>query len=374
MKFKGTINYLLIILTGITLLISCNSKKPEDGSVIHIRVDDFVQIELNELLANSDIIPLELTAESIIDDQAQYLPNEDGIYIFYRKLIHFDFDGKFIRTIGQIGKGPGEFSVGLRDFLITEDGFEFYFGPQKEIYYFGLDGRFIESKKIIDKICSSFVRHPKTGDYFFYTRQHNNKIYQVDAESLMLKDSFLINNEYSSGSGVDNLINSETGTILCYEIFNYNIYEISEDSAKIKYTIDFGDEYPNLADMNRQKRQEYISNKNTWSIRGVLENEDWIYFWIRQSIGYDDNLSEYHNLVYEKESGRTYRLPGHMANEDFFWFAFMLDKNNILSINIHPQNIADLNIWNKHFEKMNSEYNLEDNHVVIRIRLNDLIQ
>ena len=374
MKYqKSQTTFIIFTITLMSLLISCNSKPPEGDHIIQIRKADFINIGLDNLLSISNIIPLESSSESIIMNYALYLNNSDGIFVNYGILYHFDNDGRFIKTIGARGKGPGEFTS-IKDAAVSKDGFEFLNGPSTTISFFNHDGKFIITKRIIDHLSESFIIHPKSRDYFFYTSKHDYRIYQVDGVSLMLKDSFLINDNNFSNGGLDNLIITDDGTCLCFELNNYNIYEITEDSVKIRYSLDFGKKYPDITYMNNAKRRNHYKTNNSWSLRHVQENQDWLYLWIRHSISYDDNLSNMHHLLFEKSTGKIYNLPGELANNDYFMPAFLLDNNNNLSLYIDPLNIVDITTWNKHLEKLNSNYDLIDNHVVVRVRLNDLIE
>lgn len=71
-----------------------------------------------------EITPLETTEASLLSYPELLKTCRDTLFVFDRSnssLLLFAPDGKFIRRIGRIGRGPGEY-LRARDFLIDPDG------------------------------------------------------------------------------------------------------------------------------------------------------------------------------------------------------------------------------------------------------------
>lgn len=74
--------------------------------------------ELAELYKSVDIIPLKTSSETLFAEVKQTIVNGDNIYVLATtsssdsdaKVMQFKTDGSFVRNIGAIGEGPGEYN------------------------------------------------------------------------------------------------------------------------------------------------------------------------------------------------------------------------------------------------------------------------
>lgn len=118
----------LLLLSIITIsVLSCYGVKKnpisendknitkETASQNIILLDDNLENEvkslnLSDAISSIDIIPLELTNKSEIRDIYNVGITEDDVVItFYRQLLHFSRNGKFLNEIGRLGNGPKEY-------------------------------------------------------------------------------------------------------------------------------------------------------------------------------------------------------------------------------------------------------------------------
>ena len=82
------------------MLISCKTNNPVGDNIIHIREASFIQIELDELLNSSDIIPLEQRDESLLNKVVKVLNNSDGIFVWSSgKIYQFNVNQSYIRRL-----------------------------------------------------------------------------------------------------------------------------------------------------------------------------------------------------------------------------------------------------------------------------------
>ena len=128
----------IFVLFIISLIISCN-RKPERLPITETNRNDSLYVidldsteKLNEISISSffskvELIILETTDESIIGEVSDFQVFDDYFYILdcrhERQLKVFDREGKYIRSIGNLGRGPGEYSS-LSSFTIDAENKE----------------------------------------------------------------------------------------------------------------------------------------------------------------------------------------------------------------------------------------------------------
>ena len=94
------------------LLFSCNKAKQSDLLEIPVDIDKNDSIPLSEIAEEITAIRLELTDKSLINPNKIlriFITEEEVIIIEWTKILVFNKDGKFIRSIGSLGQGPGEY-------------------------------------------------------------------------------------------------------------------------------------------------------------------------------------------------------------------------------------------------------------------------
>lgn len=150
-------------LIGSLILSSCGNptRKKESKNEINTNVIPF-NVDINKNLNNVRIIPLsnigkeieyiplETTPESLIRKITQIEFSDSFIFIsdFY-KLLQFDREGKFVRQIGAIGRGPAEY-IYVMGFCIDKIGKSIYIKDygNRLVKEFNFNGQFIRSFNI----------------------------------------------------------------------------------------------------------------------------------------------------------------------------------------------------------------------------------
>lgn len=98
------------------LMMACSGPKKEPtGEIVHIDVlkafDTQKNVKLSEFIRDVEFIPIESTVDSWYRYSSNYVVGEKYVMVGDSERAHmvlFDRQGKFIRTIGTKGEGPGE--------------------------------------------------------------------------------------------------------------------------------------------------------------------------------------------------------------------------------------------------------------------------
>jgi len=156
----------------------------------------------------------------------------------------FDKKGRFIKLIGSIGQGPGEY-IGLNDFEVKHDTIRALTKNQQLIEY-DLHGNYLDTKRI-DMFAWNFAS-TKSGYVFF----RNYNVESKDGASFNLITTDRKFNILSSGApfferaedvptfGYTGFLSSENDEIMFSEAFSSYVCTFEGDSLYRKYIIDFG--------------------------------------------------------------------------------------------------------------------------------------
>ena len=166
----------LITCSVIFLTLSCNSKEKPNCSTIFVDPDSDAPLALSEISEKIEAIELEVTDESLIQRVSRVLYSSDFIIIQeWKAIMLFDKNGKFIRRIGSVGQGPGEFT-GISS--IATD-FE-----SKKIFVFSDDG-----KLLCYDFEGNFIKQTPTG---YYSNIRNPYMNYIDNKLFLLSEIFII--------------------------------------------------------------------------------------------------------------------------------------------------------------------------------------
>ena len=93
-------------------------------------------------------IPLETTSESLVGSIRSLWMNDSYILVNSRNtpLLLFQRDGKFVRKIGKLGRGPGEYE-GLENFCVIQDTIYIPNSGKRNVLRYKLDGTFCDEIK-----------------------------------------------------------------------------------------------------------------------------------------------------------------------------------------------------------------------------------
>ena len=207
-------NLYYITIIGL-LLLSCNRTKQSESNEISVvinqnreffeipvDIDQNYSLPLSEIAEEITAIELELTDESLInpDYLQRIIISEDHIIVLSSsKILVFNKDGKFLRSIGSRGQGPGEYTS-ISNFALDEKNRRLFIAtsmPYRIICY-NLDGKFLNSSEIYRQFSSIVDIHYLNNELLFIASQdaleneiENRKANSATKHSLYrLKDDF----------------------------------------------------------------------------------------------------------------------------------------------------------------------------------------
>jgi hypothetical protein len=173
------------LIAAACIIISCSeptSTIDPYSPILSIRFNDAEPLEISELTDSIGFIPIENTPKAYFTDIGKLSAKNGLLYImetFAQKqgLFIFDEEGNFIRTVGEIGEGPGKMQ-NPTDFEILEDGkILFLDRGLRRVFYFNSEGEF-EKTANLEFAATSFSRMA-SGDWFFSTNASDSLSYKL---------------------------------------------------------------------------------------------------------------------------------------------------------------------------------------------------
>ncbi len=327
---KNNIKFILILLFA----TGCNTKEVQNsGTIFKIDLDStYDTTVLDSVYSKVEIIQLQTKEECLLAKPSQMIMGVDSSLIILdeinKSIYRFDKSGKFLNSIGQKGKGPGEYIIprtivdiaGQQQIVVGD------IGNQKLIYY-NYNGKLIEERKI-NYSYRRLIYNINNQTWWGYAGDARRIHRELDANQ-RLKFINLANDiddgvrfvygHKSYGHTLCDAFKCFPGSYeLCYfhEPFNNNIYTFDGEKIKTKYTFDFGKYNPIAEEVDDYILEDKVPTK--WLIKkaklyvssfnGFTESEKNIY------------LSFFHN-------SRHYSFSINKSNK----------KANLLEVSINQQ-------------------------------------
>ncbi len=300
---------------------------------------------------------LEAVDESIIGEITKISFSNNYIVVFDRKLgklLLFNSNGAYLRTIGKIGKGPNEFT-GIEDLILDEDNGRIYlYVSDWSIKAFNLNGELVNNYPIKYPF---WIFDLLNDDYLmFYMPFPNTRVYGgysifiyslagAEKNKLLRRD---ISREPDCEMGPTLFSYKYHDTLCFWESFYDTIYGISKNKKIVpRWTFKHAKSYLNV---EMQKKGQFDLD-NTYFFSNMIETDD--YFFLS---GYDKRRVL--KVLYSKEDETVsevvynYKIVDHGFHNDLdggypFWPTGKINDNCLYSI-IEPTDFIEI---------MNCEYN-----------------
>ena len=147
----------IVFLIGISFsLANCSDKKPLEKCP---RIDvvnntgKYQRVYCSELFSSIELIPLETRKECLLDAAPTSKVLLTDSFIFMTgdgRLYAFDRSGKFLNPIGEKGRGPGEYQNASAGFFLNYDRQIIYVQEYVKILEYDFNGKFIRSIQLPD--------------------------------------------------------------------------------------------------------------------------------------------------------------------------------------------------------------------------------
>jgi hypothetical protein len=381
--------YQFLIVLAVIVFTSCKSRESkysEDEPILNIDVRNGLNQKDNEFFLsdfanNIKYIPLETNDSCLLSNISYLCLTQENIFISDTKVLYqFDENGRFIRQIGKIGRGPGEHGSRIK-FAVDELNNEIYIlsDPSFISVYNFETGKFIRNFDYNFQIASFEVF--SHSDLVLFTKEFN-----------ALRDISSLNDVYLSdnlGNLIDSIPDKErlknrnnvAGYVHLYK--NYQELFYMGTFKNILYRLDEGLNkipYVNFNLDNKISWEELIIEPNMGNklddfiiIYKPLENLN--YFFLTIQIGVPQNREErvLRNMLYNKKSGELFPTIGFINDVDMgmtFWPQF-INQNKMIGfyqafeiIDFVQSNKETINFSNK-FLKLIDSLKIEDNPVLV---------
>ena len=216
------------------------------GEIIPVSIkEDY--LDISSLVDSVVLIPLEATDQSLIGNIDKIICTDDRFYILdkrtSKKLFVFNSQGKFVRCIGQVGRGPGEY-LEPSDFVVypEEDLIIVFDQFGRQLLYYGTDGTFqrnVRLKYILKEIIPAFQ-----DSLLFAIAGNNRHLEEIAKHDLLLINregkviSKMLPYEYRLNFSSSNDYQREDSLLLYHPTFSDKIYGVSPQGIRIAYEID----------------------------------------------------------------------------------------------------------------------------------------
>ena len=297
------------------------------------------------------------------------------------KIFRFDHSGRFINTIGTIGRGPNEYSS-IYDVVIPENGtVEIFSRPSNAIirYLFSEDGLFLGRKEYehggnVAKTDSA---------YWVYTGYGNGirpeRLVKIDTSGREL-NGFLPSEAKVIHVSERWPFTQNNGRTFMRESFNSVVYELSESGVQPVYRFDFGTlnvpaKYYEYGDLFAAAEalfsqpfieiQYFAENGKYALIKGVV-NKGF-------ANGDDDNVRFIIGIKEKSGGGRWYWFDIESEEDTLFHYPViaLTDKSELYCL-VNPNKILSMDDSLKESLFRNEEFKniqMDDNYIVLVLQL-----
>ncbi len=311
----------IILILG-TFTVSCTRNlKTENISILHINipVNKIEQVKMSDIISEFKVIKLEFTDQSMIGDIQKITVHNGLIYVLdtfgAKSLMVFDINGKFIRKIGSLGKGPGQYLL-PKDFIIDTDNDEIEIIDNQKINIFLSNGKYLKDYKI-DFASTDFE---KLGDNYFLAAGglEDHYIYKTDNNFKIIEKYIRTAPKSVLGNAFRPFINKNELHFLFRPLIGDTIYSVSQERAVPIRIVDFGkykinyEEFLSKAPMERAKIVICQSNVNQCVMIRYFENDSYIHIIYNMS-------SKYYQYIYNKKTGSEIHFDKESLTDDITW-------------------------------------------------------
>lgn len=230
----------------IVLAFSC-----KENTQYQFDKEDFSAISFKDVFSKIEVIPLETNSESMIYLSNQVIFHEDKFYVsdrYYPHIIVFDENGKFIRTIGAKGEGPGEL-IDIRAFTINKaTGYlELCGNANSTVMVYDTTGVYIKEKSLPNSVGSVERIHAINDDLLILTSPWSPgdpvRVVSTKTKEIITTLPTYLEGAYYNAFNIVMPFVEFNDSILFTDIYNSSVYlyDVDKNKFELYKTFDFKD-------------------------------------------------------------------------------------------------------------------------------------
>jgi len=248
-------------------LFACNSERNEISELIDFEeaISNSEAFDIKKHVSKVRYIALETNEDCFLADLRKIAISDDYILVldFESNLFQFSLSGQFIRRIGMLGKGPGEYTY-ITDFVVDDSFENIYVNTLGFLYTYDIEGNFKtriqwDSGNLqvmcIDSQNRLFYVMPDAKQAKGETSFDIVYVYDVNGQLLKTIKSNIVRPE---GFAMFNNIYTKNNEVFYKEEFGKSVCRINMDlEVDTAFQIDLGSYAFEPEDLN-------MSKKDTW--------------------------------------------------------------------------------------------------------------
>lgn len=301
----------VLFLLASFFFLGCNQERTtSDCLTLSVNLNQST-LQYDEVFSYAEIIPLETTDNSLIVYPFEAIEHKGNLYIYDLHLIKtfvFDEKGKFIRQIGRIGQGPGEYNWLQTISIDKKNDVLHLIEPIGKYHNYTTNGKLIETKKYPDGNVYHCIHH--LDDYIVLwsppTSSEDDCIITFDPQTMDIV------NTYDNGPVLlqDGTFYSYKENLFFFKYRNNLVHKVTKDSLSLAFQWDFGKDNLKMHDIgltydddNYQAEKELLSKYMKdgtipYLITRQAQNNNYYYACLRHQYKYDKNV------FYRKSDGK----------------------------------------------------------------------
>lgn len=252
------------------------------------------EIKLSNVATNIEYIRLEFTAECPINFIFNVHITLDYIFVYSsnaQPLFQFNRQGKFIKKIGNLGRGPGEYMI-IRDLTFDDVNKVIYINAnyKRKILKYDYNGKFLDDFPVGDNVRridfidkDNLLIHRIAGvplnspDYFDY-----GIIDQTGKIKYLKKGISYLNlpREISLSLASESIVWPFNNSFMVYPINNDTIFEVTTKGNQAKYVINLGNyKFPPDIYYNINLKMQYLDRYV--SLTSLFETDNYLFLFFQ---------------------------------------------------------------------------------------------
>ena len=289
-----------ILLLGLGKIYSQNKNKNNLSSIsLSSSINNPQDIGVSELVTDINYVKLETTNQSLLGRIQLLVATENFFFVWdSRGIYQFARTGKFLRQVGKIGKGPGEY-LGVRDMCVDKENKKFYVLTNwtGDVLVYDFEGKYLSSIKL-QGVSKEKIDGIGKGLFAFQVAPLEKTILSTEiinekGASLLKFNSriYLTTDKMKFGKGTSNISYLHNNEVFVKEMKNDTVYKITSKGLVPYIVYDLGNFKPPFTYSN-QDRPKYIE------IYRIFESDNYIvtFFFHKGTNG---------TAVYNKTSHKT---------------------------------------------------------------------